>query len=240
MVPGGSNVHVITETDQVLALDLGSGAVRWRFRTQADPIGRTRLVSSPAVDTAHVYVSGRDGIVYALERTNGAVAWTLDLGTPFITAPVMWQGSLYIGTRDGRMVRVDAVSGALQADIDIAGAVYIGYEVSVIDGEVYVYTGIAPGTSAPAELVVVEPSLNAVRWRRVSEHGWSTPRAYYWNGEILVGDAGGDVLGLNPDDGSLVESFTVDGQPRSIGADGNVLFVGTIEGMLYAYRMRGG
>ena len=240
VVQGGANVHVITEADQVLALDRDSGAIRWRFRTQGNPTGRTRLVSSPAVDDRHVYVSGRDGTLYALEIARGAVAWTLDLETPFITAPGLWQGSLYIGSREGHVIRVDTGSGAVQAEIDIESAVYVGDELSVIDGRIYVYAGIAPGTSAPAELVSVEPSLNAVRWRHTSEHGWSTPRAYYWNGEIIVGDVAGNVIGLNPGDGSLVESFTVDGQPRGIGADGDVLFVGTIDGMLYAYRMRAG
>jgi outer membrane protein assembly factor BamB len=239
VVRGGANVYVVTGPDQVLALDLRSGAVRWRFRTRADPTGRTRLVSSPAVDDAHVYVSGRDGIVYALELAGGAVAWTLDLETPFITAPVLRQGSLYVATREGRMVRVDAASGALQADIDLGAAVYVGNQLSAGDAGIYVYTGIAPGTSAPAELVAVEPSLSAVRWRRASEHGWSTPRAYYWNGEVFVGDAAGNVLGLDPADGSPIESLSVDGQPRSIGTDGDLLFLGTIQGMLYAYRMRG-
>jgi len=240
VVPGGENVYVITQPDQVVALDLASGSVRWNFRTQGDRIGRTRLISSPVVDEERVYVSGRDGILYALDAATGIVEWQFDFQTPAITSPAMLRGDLYVGTGAGRIVRVDAATGTVDAEAEIGSSVYLEYGLSVNDDGVFVYSGIAPGTSVPAELTVFGPSLSEVYWRRENEQGWSTPRAYSWNEHVVAGDVAGNIYLYRPSDGSVVRSFRIDGEPRGIGGEGHMLYIGTLNGMLYAYEMGNG
>ncbi len=240
VVPGGESVYVVTQPDQVLALDLASGDLRWNFRTQGDRIGRTRLVSSPVVDDELVYVSGRDGILYALDAATGVVEWRVDFQTPAITSPAMWRGGLYVGTGAGRIVRVDAATGTVEAEAEIGSSLYVEYGLSASDDGVFVYSGIAPGTSAPAELNVFATSLTEVRWRHDNERGWSTPRAYSWGEYIVAGDVAGNIYLFRHSDGSVARSFRIDGEPRGIGGEGHMLYIGTLNGMLYAYEMENG
>ncbi len=240
VVPGGESVYVITQPDQVIALDLASGDLRWNFRTQGDRIGRTRLVSSPVADDESVYVSGRDGILYALDAVTGAVKWRVDFQTPVITSPAIWRNGLYVGTGAGRIVRVDAATGTVDAEAEIGSSLYVEYGLSVSDDGVFLYAGIAPGTSAPAELIVFDPSLSEVYWGHENERGWSTPRAYSWNEHVVAGDVAGKIYLFRPSDGSIARSFMIDGEPRGIGGEGNMLYIGTLSGMLYAYEMGGG
>ena len=73
-------------------------------------------------------------------------------------------------------------------------------------------------------------------WQR-SGRGWAL-RPRIWNGVVVIGNADGDLFAFNPKDGSPAWSHHFKGTITSTGAAGDVLYVGTQEGSVFAVRLR--
>jgi outer membrane protein assembly factor BamB len=237
VVRSGSTVYAVSQADELLALELATGEPRWKFSSRGDRAGRAKFVSSPAVLGSRVYFSGRDGFLYALDAASGEVAWTHDLGTVRPTWPVGWQGAVVVGTDDGRLLRFNAVTGEVEAQLELGEPVTVAYSLVPAPGGLLVPLG--GRASSPVEWALVDPALESVVWRAGDDGHWSTLRPHVWNGAVVTGDGSGRVFVLELGDGSERVSFRVEGTVRSAGSEGDVLYVGTIEGMLYAFRMEG-
>jgi outer membrane protein assembly factor BamB len=66
----GATVYATTGYGEVVAADVASGGVRWRQRLGAVPSG------APLATGGAVYVTGRDGTIWALAASDGRVLWT--------------------------------------------------------------------------------------------------------------------------------------------------------------------
>ena len=87
------------------AVDAATGEERWR-------VASNRIVwSSPAVDSATVYVGEGDGTLYALNRRTGAERWRYRVAGRIMSSPVVHDGRVYFGSDDG-VYAVNAASGA--------------------------------------------------------------------------------------------------------------------------------
>lgn len=233
----GETVFATTAGDEVLALDLESGDVRWTFRSRGTSSRGSRLISSPSADDGRVFFSGRDGTLYALDAKSGGTLWTFDLGTPALTSPAVFAGSVYLGTGDGRMLRLDPATGDLMSELVYPEPIFVEYRVEASESGVLAYAGLAT-PSAPSHILSFDLRLTSVRWERESG-GWSTPRALEWNGLVLAGDVNGNVYGIAPADGEAANLVRIEGAPRGVSGKGSRLFVGTLGGPLYAYLRKG-
>jgi outer membrane protein assembly factor BamB len=64
---------------------------------------------------------------------------------------------------------------------------------------------------------------------------WGTVRPYVWQGAVLVSDTG-HLYAYKESDGSLAWSHDFPGQlVRGIGITPDLLYLGTMQGMLYAF-----
>ncbi len=54
---------------------------------------------------------------------------------------------------------------------------------------------------------------------------------------VLAGDGDGEVSIIDAKTGEIEREFAVEGEVRSIGVTQDVLYVGTIQGMVYAVRV---
>lgn len=232
----GSLVFALTQGDELLALDLATGALRWRFSSSGERAGRAKFVSSPVVVGSRVYFSGRDGVLYALDAEAGQVIWKRDLGTPLTTWPVARGDALYVGTRDGRVLRLNGVSGEPEKQLATADQINVGYSLTVTDEGLLVSLG--GRASSPDAWVLVDPELEGICWRRDNPEHWSTIRPHLWDDAVVIGDGAGRVFVLGLGDGGVRQTFRVEGAVRSVGSAGDVLYVGTLDGPFYAYRLR--
>jgi outer membrane protein assembly factor BamB len=82
------------------------GSVVWKFRTQG------RVLSSPAVHGASVYVGSTDQHLYAIDRATGAQRWRFATRGPISSSPAVAHGLVYISSVDGNVYAVDEASGA--------------------------------------------------------------------------------------------------------------------------------
>jgi outer membrane protein assembly factor BamB len=107
---GDSSVYVGSTDGVFYGLDLATGAVRWTYETEGvahdaatSGFDRTSIQSTAAVDDAHVFFGSRDGGVYALERSTGALAWRTGHETSWIVgSPGLADPGVCVGGSDGQ------------------------------------------------------------------------------------------------------------------------------------------
>lgn len=195
----GPSVFATTGYGEVVALDVGTGAIRWRQRLDSVASG------APLAAGGAVYLTSRDGSAWALSQSDGRILWTVP-GLPATTgvlgaaAPTLGGDKVFfpftsgeIGAigLDGTPVWVGAVAGQR------AGRAYAnlgdltGDPVLVGDT---LYLGTASGTTA---------ALNTTTGQRI----WTAPEGAM-NPPLVVG---GSVFVVN-DESRLVRLDAGTGQ----------------------------
>lgn len=83
-------------------------------------------------------------------------------------------------------------------------------------------------------LVSVDLQLKRVQWTQTASKEWSSARPYLWREYVLAANRR-ELMALRRTDGTLVWSRQFPGTVRGIGATDAVLYVGTLQGPIYAY-----
>jgi alcohol dehydrogenase (cytochrome c) len=96
----GGVMYVTTPRLHVLAIDAATGAIKWRYRPDAEArIGGNKGV---AVGDGKVFVGRRDNVLVALDQLTGQVVWEkklTDQPAAYTSAPpVFYNGRVYLGT----------------------------------------------------------------------------------------------------------------------------------------------
>jgi outer membrane protein assembly factor BamB len=104
----GGAVYVGAATGEVLAIDLETGKLRWKYKA-GESIGE----SSPAVSGGIVYIGDLDGTIHALDIADGKSRWKRKTGGEIKSSPVVASGKVLIGSYDGNLYAVDAANGEL-------------------------------------------------------------------------------------------------------------------------------
>lgn len=86
--------------------DLRTGSLRWDWAPPSD-MGAAGVAGTPAVHDALVVAASTRGDLAGLRRRDGEVQWTLRLGDPVMTGPILHDGWLYVTTTTGRVFGVD-------------------------------------------------------------------------------------------------------------------------------------
>ncbi len=125
----------------VYALDAGSGAEKWKFRT-GDVVH-----ASPAVVDGRLYVGSWDTYFYALDAGTGAEVWRFKTGDDAVihnqvgiqSSATVVNGVVYFGCRDSKFYALDAATGKQMWMFPNKGSWVITSPV-VQDGKVYMAT----------------------------------------------------------------------------------------------------
>jgi eukaryotic-like serine/threonine-protein kinase len=224
-------LYAVTLDNELVALDSVKGQETWSFQggPPLDP-DFANVVATPAVTGDRVYFGGADGVVYALSADSGAVLWKREVGSRIVTPLVLASDALCFGTRDGRLLLADQSMGKPRAEMRL-GQMPFGPPTTAGES-LLVY-------SVEGESLVLNAfdlSLAARRWTRRAPRGWSTPRPYLWRGAVLAGDEDGGLAALAVEDGAVVWARQLDGAVRGIGFEGDLLFAGTLKGVVFAVR----
>lgn len=224
---GGLAIGGTTPGDLV-ALDLASGRVAWRFAPAERPYARWHS-RSPVLSDGRVFFAGPDGKVRALEAASGKVLWERDLGSN-VTAALLAAGTgLYAGAADRRLYRLDLATGAVTARIELEAAPY--YSLTAAGDSILALLG-------ESTLAAFDAELKGMRWKRTAAAEWTTPRPLVAGDTVLVGGPG-ELSALRLSDGSPAWSLKVHGSPRGLSLAGPVLYLGTVRGALSAYETPG-
>lgn len=221
----GDSILALGSNGDLVALDAETGEARWVFDAPSDPY---RQRGSLAAGATTIYTAGMDEAIYAIRVADGRQLWRRELGSEVTTSILLRGDRLYVGTADGQLLRLDTGSGEVVARIDAGEAPG--------DTLVPLAAGVCFLRRPPSrKLTAIDAELRQIGWVREPEKGsWSTDRPILWKGLLLAGDNQGNLLALDPEDGSIAWSTALEGQIRGLGHAGDTLFVGTIEGRLYA------
>ena len=94
--------YVANRKATIYAISMRFGKVLWRHVTP-----RGEMASSPAVIGRELVYHSMDGHVFVLDRADGAVRWSYDVGSPIESSPIVRHGIDYFGTWDGRLIALD-------------------------------------------------------------------------------------------------------------------------------------
>ena len=168
---------VVVASRGIVALDAGTGAVRWQQARSAGSPSMPAIVDGLAV---HAAGEGEDTVLVARRLDDGAVEWETPM-TVSVTAPVTAAGDLVLaGTEGGGLRALDSASGEERWSLDLRGA---------IEAAPAVAAGVAVVTafdSSAAEGVVA-----AVRLSGPGAHGplWRTTFPGRPGAPSMAGDA---------------------------------------------------
>lgn len=227
VVRSGDNVYALTLGDELVCLDLESGAPKWSFRSSAPP----KLFywpSSPMVMDDRVYFGGLDGIAYAVDARSGKLIWKTNLGSRVSTSVASQGRDIYLGTANRHVYRMDANSGKVLADLPVEGEPR--WRLLVANDSLLVFLGTQT-------LASLDLSLKEVRWSAKTSQDWTSARPYVWRDAVLAGDQS-ELVAFRTSDGARVWSYPLPGMIRGIGVSGDVLYVGTRKGSIFAFAFR--
>lgn len=228
IVRSGDRIYAVTFDDELICLDLPSGKLHWRFRSQAPAAGRI-FPPSAAATGDRVFFGGRDGIVYALDAVNGRTIWTRNLGSR-VSMDVKTQGaSLYAGTEGRVIYRLSQQTGEILATLRLE-SIPVGRPTFTPEG-VYVFMNNNGVPGQASRLAAFDPALKSILWHQDSD--WTATKSHLWNGYLLTGVKGA-LTAHRLENGDAAWSIPLEGYTRSMNSGGDTLYVGTIEGQVYA------
>ena len=255
-------VYVGGGDGDLIALDLESGMLRWKYAT-GNLIGE----SSPAVGPDTVYIGDLGGIVHAVDTSDGAGRWTFETGSEIKSSPVLVNDIVLIGSYDGHLYALDARTGeerwkvltmgqvhatpAVQDGLAfIAGCDAVFRAIRVTDGrEMYriesgAYTGASPVVDGDRayfgtfnfEVLALDLTSRDIAWRYAQD---DTRFPYYSSaaldgGRVIVGGRDKMVHAIDSATGTPVWTFATRARVDSspVVAGGRV-YIGSGDGRLY-------
>ena len=204
-------VYVITQDNQIFALNAGDGAVQWQATASLEP-GSVFGAASPAAGQGTIVAGFSSGEVQAYRYENGRDLWEDALARTSMALsvstladvdadPVIDRGRVFALGQGGRMASYDLLTGQRIWEISIAGI-----STPYVVGE-WVYAMTDDG-----KLLCVARGSGKVRWiQQLARYRIETEKKkkdpIRWTGPIL---AGGRLIAVNSE-GQLVEFSPTDG-----------------------------
>lgn len=212
------------------AIDASTGREKWKFKTGEDPDihNQVGIQSSAAVVEGTVYFGCRDSHLYALDAKTGEKKWAFGTnGSWVVSSPAVRDGNAYFVTSDSSLLyEVDAKSGAVRHSVGFNH--WYLYSSPALAANM-LYFGTTQGRLVAVDLSTFKPAWD-FQTDGMKERGPSyTKQDGTPNGEALFHSDFYDdmVAGLD----RTMSMVAILSSPIVVG---NVVYVGSADGNLYA------
>jgi outer membrane protein assembly factor BamB len=262
-VPGdilrsGSNIFTVTLRDELICLDIETGNLKWKFKSAHSGVNQD-LSHSPGLQRDRLFFGGLDQTVYTLQPQSGEVIWRRKLDSSIATSLLATEETLLVGAANGRVYQLNPQSGAVRAEQRlpmipsgklslknnllfsfISRSGRLGMAEDIISVDLTSKKTLWHQPAQKEELTPLQPRLESPVTSTTQQCPtdetvfWSSTRPFFWNGLVLAGNNRGEVHAYRATDGKPVWSHTLKGTVRSFGDADNVLYVGTVEGTIFA------
>lgn len=99
-----SDDTIYTALDKYLyAIDIETQEKLWAVRFEAED----DLRSSPALTNDTLYIGSEDGLLYAIDATNGEELWHFATGGSITSSPTLADGVIYVTSHDGKLYAIE-------------------------------------------------------------------------------------------------------------------------------------
>jgi outer membrane protein assembly factor BamB len=176
-------------------IDAATGKLLWdlelgRKQSKTNFSAFAPAITSPAVGDGKVFVSTNDGILHALNISDGSEAWKIDWKKMGYSSPLFHKGKVYCALSDeGKTFCADANTGEILWTCDTGAVIYdSSFCIGGAEGSETVFIGNVNGT-----LNAIEAKTGKLNWqyRLGGGHFLSTPAAA--DSHVLVGTMRGIV-----------------------------------------------
>jgi outer membrane protein assembly factor BamB len=210
---------------EVWCVDIETGSLVWSYGGVDDAhLHRSAIV---VVDGKVIVNSPTDSVI-ALSAESGESIWETGLsGTPN-TALAVIGDSVYVGDLEGRIHRLALADGRETATMPLERPVY---------GALQVAGSCLLAMWGEDTLSCIEPTLESMRWNRQTTSKWSSFHPVVRDGLVIAGTASGEIHATDLERGAPVWAHKLEGQIKGLELSDNVLYVGTLQGRVYALRL---
>jgi outer membrane protein assembly factor BamB len=226
------NDHVVLMTleDELICLDLDDGSVHWRAASTSTDEGAENR-TNPVLTGSRVIVGRPDGTLDCHEISTGRRVWRRNLEEEITATGPDGSGGVLVATAANELFRITPELGLVTGRRFTDGSVARSPLVTET-GIILFYEWMAEG----GEVVSLTPDLETVNWRYPAPEGasFTVSRAHPWRDVLLVGTDEGDIIALDPMTGAERWTHRIEGSVRTMAHDAETLYVGTIQGTLYA------
>lgn len=232
IVGSGSNVYGVAFGDELLCFDMKTGRLNWSFQSEFSR-DEFQWANSPAVAAGKVFFGGVDGNVYALDAQTGKAVWKRKIGSRISTHLIIADKHLYLGAVDNNIYRLNLESGSVVSSFTVS-ATPVG-SITHTGNSLIAFLNPKGGAGGAETLLCLDLALTKARWSQTIQGDWSLTRVHVHRGDVLAGSEAGEVAAYRLTDGAKHWSHIFKGVIRSIGGSDDVLYIGTLNGMVYAF-----
>ena len=230
----GERVYGVALGDELVCLDLRTGRLNWSFRK---PFSEQAWSTAPATSGNRIYFGAINGTMYGLDAASGAVIWSRDLDARISTSPVIVGNDLYVGTAGHFIYRLRPEKGEVISKLELE-TIPVG-PLTPAGGMLLTMLNPRGGAGTSKRLVCIDPSRMKVIWSQGSTSDWTMRQPLVLSSTVLAGNEAGELAAFRLNDGTAQWTRQFKGTIRSIGNSANVLYVGTLQGTVYAYDTAG-
>lgn len=217
---GGIEEYARLNTPQKVVPPREYFSVNWKFASENPVFFHVLPKSAPALDEERVYFGADNGTMWALNQSDGSVAWKYKtfFGAEekrIFSSPAVHDGIVYFGAYDGNLYALDAKTGkkkwvyweadwigsspCIAKDI---GTVFIGLEFGLWGKQ---------GGLAALDL----KTGNKKWWRHIETLVHSSPAYSAKNNIVVVGSTDGTISAFNAKTGALRWTYKAEGAVRA-------------------------
>ncbi|KLU16031.1 MULTISPECIES: outer membrane protein assembly factor BamB [Xenorhabdus] len=236
----GDRLYVGTEQAKVIALDTTNGKVEWESTVAGEALSR------PVVSDGFVLIHTGNGMLQALNETDGSIAWSVNMETPSLSvrgesAPAVAYGAAIVGGDNGRISAVLLSEGQLiwqQRISQVTGSTEID-RLNDVDMSPVISDNVIYAIAYNGNLVAMDMRSGQIIWKR--DLG-SVHDMVVTDSNIFIVDQDDRILSLRKSDGVTLWSQN-DLMHRNLTAPemyNGYLVVGDAEGYLHWLNMADG
>jgi outer membrane protein assembly factor BamB len=230
----------VSEQETPLQWDIFS--LKWKFRSEGASLRDVVPKSSPVVDDERIYFGTDSGIFYALNQSDGSVAWShrvvLKNRKGIWSSPTLMGDKVIFGAYDGCVYALDTKTGKVVWRFHQADWVGSSPCFSLERNLVYVGLEHALVPASKGSVIALNGATGEVAWEyRTLRYVHASPLYIAKHGLVAIGDNGGDFNGFDADSGELKWRFiapdSIKSRPAFDAQTNNIVF-GCFDGGVYA------
>lgn len=174
---------------QIISFNASTGAINWQF---AHPVFGNDQDTGSGIGVANglIYLSSKNGYVYALNESNGTVAWATQIArvsADDVSTPAISNGVLYVGSLDNLLYALNAANGQV---------IWQAANVGGIDSSPAVANGIVYFASFNGKIYALDANTHAVLWSYATG-GKSFSSPIVVNGWLYCGSESGNLYAFS-------------------------------------------
>ncbi|OKP03962.1 outer membrane protein assembly factor BamB [Xenorhabdus eapokensis] len=195
----GDRLYVGTEKAKVIALDVTDGKVEWESTVAGEALSR------PVVSDGFVLIHTGNGMLQALNETDGSIVWSVNMDTPALSvrgesAPAVAYGAAIVGGDNGRISAVLLSEGQLiwqQRISQVTGSTEID-RLNDVDMTPVISDNVIYAIAYNGNLVAMDMRSGQIIWKR--DLG-SVHDMVVTDNNIFIVDQDDHILSLRKSDG---------------------------------------